>query len=487
MKFYTQNPFKIKNYLERSFLMLLLLFGVYAAEAQSHWVANGISVNVAATANLVISGNCTNNNGTMNNAGTISLKGNLTQSGTGTFNASGSGSVAFVGNAAQTVQSVSALDLKTLVVNNNTKLTLNSNLTASNAINLSNNSDIELGNFDLNIANGSVGNAGVNSYIITNGTGVLKTTLNVGENEFLPVGNAAYNPVRLVSNTGASDVFSVAVADYVKTAGNAGTNFTADAVAKTWNISEAVTGGNDVSITVEWDQSQELPSFDRATSTVMRWNGTIWALGAFSAAANVSASRWSQSTLNTTSFSPFSVADNNLFVALPIELISFTGRNENTKNLLQWTTAKETNNLGFDIERSLDGRDFQKIGFLAGKMKSYQVQTYDFVDNQPFRGLNYYRFKQKDIDGTFTFSKILAINNKQSEITAYPNPTHDTVTLTGTDIEDQTAKLYNLAGQSQEVQITNQQINVAHIPSGIYFLKVTNANAAQIDLKIIKQ
>ncbi len=475
-----------KNYLKNSVSTLALFMGVYAANAQSSLVTNGASVNVSATAKLIIPGSCTNNNGTINNAGAISLKGNLTQSGTGAFNATGAGVVSFAGSTAQSVQSVSNLDLKNLVVNNNAKLSLNANLTVSNSVNLSNNSGIELGNFNLNIGNGSVSNYGANSYIITNGTGALKTTLNVGDNELLPVGNAAYNPIRLVSNAGASDVFSVAVADDVKDAGNGGASFPKNAVDNTWNISEAVTGGNDVNITLEWDASQELPLFDRTKSAVMHWNGASWDVAAFAAATSAGGTRWSRTIANRSSFSPFGVADNKLFVPLPVQLIAFTGYNQNAKNILQWATANEVNNLGFELERSTDGREFQKIGFVAGKINSTQTQTYDFVDNQPAQGLNYYRFKQKDTDGRFSFSNVVTIYTKQTQIIAYPNPTQDLVTLSGINIEQQTAKLYTVAGQAHDVQIVNNQMDIAHLPSGIYFLKLTTGDAVQITLKITK-
>lgn len=472
----------IKNYL----LIFGISIGVHTAKAQSHLRSDGHSINISGSSKIVIQGNLNNNNGTINNAGSISMKGNLTQSGTGVLNPTGSGSITFNGTTAQSVQSATSIDVKNLVVDNNNKLTLLSNLIASNSIDLSNNSDIELGSFNLDIVNGTVSNYDIGAYIVSNGTGVLKTTLNVSDNEFLPIGNSSFNPIRLVSNSGATDIFSVAVTDDVKDAGNSGTSFLSNSVDRTWNISEAVAGGNNVNITLQWNQSEELLSFDRANSTVMHWNGTIWDLGTFAAATNVSGTNWSQTITGITSFSPFGVADNNL-ITLPIELTTFTGFNENEKNLLNWITAKESNNLGFEIERSWDGNDFQKIGFVPGKGNSNQSQNYNFVDNQPFQGLNYYRFKQIDINGIYKFSQVLAILNSQNQILVYPNPTQGIVTFSGQKIENQTAKLINLVSQSQDILITNNQINLQNTPAGIYFLQLNLSNSTQTTLKITKE
>lgn len=111
---------------------------------------------------------------------------------------------------------------------------------------------------------------------------------------------------------------------------------------------------------------------------------------------------------------------------LPIELIDFTGWNENTINVLQWATASEINNALFEIERSIAPQDgFTKIGELAGAGNSTATINYQYKDNAPMLGVNYYRLRQIDFDGTYSYSKTIAIEVKTSDATQifYPNPT----------------------------------------------------------------
>ncbi|MBD0260502.1 MAG: T9SS type A sorting domain-containing protein [Cytophagales bacterium] len=111
------------------------------------------------------------------------------------------------------------------------------------------------------------------------------------------------------------------------------------------------------------------------------------------------------------------------FQALPITLIYFTAKQQESQVLLQWATASEKDNEYFSLEKSRDGQQFNEIGRVAGAGTSTGKLTYQFTDDFPFGGTGYYRLKQVDFDGTFTYSRIVAVNR---EITAalriYPNP-----------------------------------------------------------------
>jgi hypothetical protein len=111
---------------------------------------------------------------------------------------------------------------------------------------------------------------------------------------------------------------------------------------------------------------------------------------------------------------------------LPIELIEFKSKVLNTDIVLNWVTAAEENNSHFEIEQGFDGITFNSIGKVLGNGTSSRQNYYQFVDNDPISGTNYYRLKQIDFDGRFDYSKILSIqinNNKQSELLKIiPNP-----------------------------------------------------------------
>jgi hypothetical protein len=110
---------------------------------------------------------------------------------------------------------------------------------------------------------------------------------------------------------------------------------------------------------------------------------------------------------------------------LPIQLSPFTAQKTNSDEInLQWTTESEINNDYFTIERSSDGIAFETITKQKGAGNSTQKLFYSFIDKLPFNGKNYYRLKQTDYDGKFTFSQVVfvQINQTKDKIILYPNP-----------------------------------------------------------------
>jgi hypothetical protein len=139
------------------------------------------------------------------------------------------------------------------------------------------------------------------------------------------------------------------------------------------------------------------------------------------------------------------------FQALPITLIYFTAKQQDSQVLLQWATASEKDNEYFALEKSRDGQQFNEIGRVAGAGTSTGKLTYGFTDDFPFGGTGYYRLKQVDFDGTFTYSRIVAVN---SEITAalriYPNPlTGNELWVEATDAQagDMRITIHNTVGK----------------------------------------
>lgn len=114
---------------------------------------------------------------------------------------------------------------------------------------------------------------------------------------------------------------------------------------------------------------------------------------------------------------------------LPIELISFTAVTvaDNTRVELKWATASEKNNDFFTVERSRNGATFEQIAKVDGAGNSTTVLNYSAYDESPLEGTSYYRLKQTDFDGKFTFSNLVAVNYKKSGTSpctfkVYPNP-----------------------------------------------------------------
>ena len=97
--------------------------------------------------------------------------------------------------------------------------------------------------------------------------------------------------------------------------------------------------------------------------------------------------------------------------ALDVKWLSFTGINNGNSNLLEWSTATEINNDHFDIERSSNGISFEKIGIVKGSGNSSTPLHYQAADNHPLGGNNYYRLRQIDIDGKYTYSVVIIVAN----------------------------------------------------------------------------
>ncbi len=135
---------------------------------------------------------------------------------------------------------------------------------------------------------------------------------------------------------------------------------------------------------------------------------------------------------------------------LPINLLSFNGHFAVNKNVLQWATTSEVNNSHFDVEKSTDGINFQKIVTIQGAGNSSGQRNYSYEDNLPSSNINYYRLKQFDADGNFKFSNIITISNsKGCGIKVFPNPTSDLIVVQIDDIlkHDIQVSMSNLQGQ----------------------------------------
>ncbi len=167
---------------------------------------------------------------------------------------------------------------------------------------------------------------------------------------------------------------------------------------------------------------------------------------------------------------------------LPVELLSFTANpTEGGQNILDWTTASEKNNKGFDIERSTDGTNFYNIGQVKA---NNQPSSYQFVDKSPLWGLGacYYRLRQIDFDGTETVSKVVSVEQKGKGKGLKIYPTLVSNVLTVDYIYGSVFQVINLLGQQVLVGKTTQQLDVSALPQGTYILKVGTEQA-----KFVKQ
>lgn len=167
-------------------------------------------------------------------------------------------------------------------------------------------------------------------------------------------------------------------------------------------------------------------------------------------------------------------------VPLPIELLSFTGKSTPSGNQLNWITATELNNDFFTLERSENGKDFYSITEVAGAGNSTTIKKYLFLDRNVDEGLFYYRLKQTDFDGQFSYSSTIAINRLklQDLFTIAPNPVQGAFVLRVNDsgLMPYDVRIINAVGQ-EVLSLKNQtereiSIDCISFQDGIYTLAI---------------
>jgi hypothetical protein len=127
-----------------------------------------------------------------------------------------------------------------------------------------------------------------------------------------------------------------------------------------------------------------------------------------------------QASCQHNSIYPYIVSNSQL----PVEFLSFNAEQERDRVKLRWSTASETGNERFEIERGTDGIMFKTIEKVEGAGNYNGLLSYTFFDEQPIVGNAYYRLKQVDVNGAFMFSKKVAVNfvKKEDQVTIIPNP-----------------------------------------------------------------
>ena len=191
-----------------------------------------------------------------------------------------------------------------------------------------------------------------------------------------------------------------------------------------------------------------------------------------------------------TGFSHFGTAQGG--ITLPIELIRFDGRNDFGTNVLYWTTASEINNDYFTLMRSKDGTLFEPIGRIEGAGNSHSILNYEFVDEHPYAGMNYYELGQTDFDGTKSLSDIIAIRTKAKDfsiLSLRPNPNNGRVLLDffSESVGAGLVKVTDLTGRLQakfnvtiQKDINTFSLDLVDLAKGIYSISVVS----EVDGKI---
>ena len=183
-------------------------------------------------------------------------------------------------------------------------------------------------------------------------------------------------------------------------------------------------------------------------------------------------------------------------ITLPIELGNFTAWAETKTNELKWNTLSEENSSVFEIERSTDRENFERLGIVSAAGNAAEAITYGFSDVDPVIGVNYYRLKMVDLDGTYEYSEIVQIKRTgKSAIKIYPNPFTQNISIQLSALESGTAQfaIFDITGKqmmTQEIEIqsgvSNIDLKLGSLAIGTYIVKALLPGTEVLTTKIIK-
>jgi hypothetical protein len=175
---------------------------------------------------------------------------------------------------------------------------------------------------------------------------------------------------------------------------------------------------------------------------------------------------------------------------VPVELTSFTANAVKDEVKLNWATATETNNQGFQVEKMNADGTFEQIGYLAGFGTTTEPKAYSFTDSKLDAGTYTYRLKQIDFDGSFEYSDVVEVEVSIPAVYAleqnYPNPFNPSTTINYSIAEDGFVKLaiYNMLGEEVATIVNTTQkagkyevnFNASKLSSGVYVYRIEATN-----------
>lgn len=268
-----------------------------------------------------------------------------------------------------------------------------------------------------------------------------------------PVGPTptAYNPVTLL-NTGITDDYTIQVSDQVVPGVPA-----LKSINNTWNISEGTAGGSVVALVTQWNQQDEAVSFVRAVSGIVHSNGTTVDQHAGMGMA-LGSNPYTRSGTGFRNFSPFGVTSDAR--VLPVSEIRVQASTAHDHIQLNYQVSLQLNISGYEMQRSTDGLHFSTLGQQPVRNESVANASYEWIDEHPATGVNFYRIKVNGPNGSYYFSQIVNASYQagKASVSAYPNPVTQ-------------PELY---------------LNFKNMSGGLYSISLLSASGSRIQLKPIQ-
>ena len=423
---------------------------------------------------LRISSNQELNNLTVSNGATLIIDANTTLTINGTFTGGGAiqnnGNLILKGNSTFPGSSSTISSMVNLEINRSSGITLDKDITVTGTLTLTD-GILTLGSSNLTLGQTATisGTPSETKMIVATSSGkLIKLFSGTGSFTF-PVGDnivtAEYSPITLNFTSG---TFSSASASVSLTDAEHPNIATTDKLSRYWNVSTSGITSFVCNVSASYLQADVVGNESNLWS--MKYDGAAWSYGTQVNSTNNTIS------FNTTSFSDFTAGNN---ITLPVTFTSLTGTIRNGRANLNWNIADEHNVDRYEVEESANGRQFQTFTQVDAASRS----NYQATDAQLHTGANYYRVKAVDIDGKFTYSKIIRLDNNlavDNDIRVYPNPSRGELNL-GMNIPagNYQIRLINAMGQTVYQQpLTHEggsrsmQLGLPKLTSGVYQVEV---------------
>lgn len=394
------------------------------------------------------------------------------------------------------------------------------------------NGSVILNKQNLTVGNGNPGTIDgftENRYVVTNHTNVSDSGYLIRENiqnssgtVYFPVGYAVndYTPAGF-SNSGNADTFKVRVFPNVYLNGNSGSLDNNPTVGRTWDIKDNTLNGSNLNLNLQHNLASEGSVFNagRAYHFVSRYAGFTGANGGDttsliewdkmkfgssgpgSTPGSITTGTSITNAINTTrSFQDTLGYFTKYYfdlTPLPVEIVALKAQWSKNDGLVSWTSVMELNNLGYEVQRSINNFDFVKIGFVPSTALNGNSNSpihYKFLDVNLKKNTNakyFYRLKPIDLNGEFTFTPWVKLEENGAlmvNINAFPNPTEGLIFLTQSGINngyrdikifDAIGKLIFEKNESGSIPVT-ETLNLEHLVPGTYHLQVNSANQSRL-------
>jgi len=374
-------------------------------------------------------------------------------------------------------------------------VTLNKDVSVSGVVTVQ--SPLTLGSNNLTLQSsativGSGSSLGSNYRMIdASGSGELRKVFTATGSFTFPVGTAISNTYSPVTVNFTSGTFSSAYvgAKFINSKHPNNTSAT-NYLNRYWTITQSGISSFSCDVTATYVTSDVAGT--EASIYCGAYNGSAWTLYG----ATNTGSHQLTATAVTSFPADFTGGETS---ALPVELTSFTALARGSKVELNWQTATEVNNYGFNVELRIANGEWKKIGFVQGHGNSNSPKEYSFTDSSPLAGKVQYRLKQIDFDGRFEYSNIVEVNVKTpASFTLnqnYPNPFNPTSTIRYDipKIGFVNISVYDILGKEIRVLVNEEKspghyeiiFDAKELASGIYFYTIKAADFTQSKKMIV--